>query len=71
MSPITQLTTVFALVVPLTSLPAHSPLETQYNQGWQEYLGDEVATFQDLSLAWELLEHWSNVLSNEWVSFPY
>jgi len=47
------LTTVFALVVPLNGLPAHSPLETQYNQGWQEYLGDEVATFKEVSLAWE------------------
>ena len=53
MSLTTQLTTVFALVVPLSSLPAHSPLETQYNQGWQEYLGDEVATFKEVSLAWE------------------
>ena len=53
MSPIIQLATVFALVVPLSSLPAHSPLETQYNQGWEEYLGDEVATFQEVSLAWE------------------
>ena len=43
MSPIIQLATVFALVSPLSSLPAHSPLETQYNQGWEDYLGDEVA----------------------------
>ena len=53
MNTITQLTTVFALVGLLNSLPAHSPLETQYNQGWQDYLGDEVATFQEVSLAWE------------------
>ena len=53
MIPITQLTTLLALVAPLTSLPAHSPLETAYNQGWSDYLGDEVAAFQGVSLAWE------------------
>ena len=53
MIPISQLTTLLALVAPLTSLPAHSPLETLYNQGWSDYLGDEVAAFQDVSLAWE------------------
>ena len=53
MIPISQLTTLLALVAPLTSLPAHSPLETLYNQGWSDYLGDEVAAFQGVSLAWE------------------
>ena len=54
MSPIIKLTAVFAFIVPqLSSLPAHSPLETQYNQGWEDYLGDEVATFKEVSLAWE------------------
>ena len=53
MIPISQLTTLLALAAPLTSLPAHSPLETLYNQGWSDYLGDEVAAFQGVSLAWE------------------
>ena len=54
MSLITQLTTLAALAVsPLNSVPAHSPLETRYNQGWSDYLGDEVAAFQGVSLAWE------------------
>ena len=53
MIPISQLTTLLALAAPLNSLPAHSPLETLYNQGWSDYLGDEVAAFQGVSLAWE------------------
>ena len=42
MSPIIQLTTAFTLVAPLGNLQAHSPLETQFNQGWEEYLGDDT-----------------------------
>ena len=53
MIPISQLTTLLALAAPMTSLPAHSPLETLYNQGWSDYLGGEVAAFQGVSLAWE------------------
>ena len=30
-----------------------TPLPNEFNQGWEEYLGDEVTTFQDVSLAWE------------------
>jgi len=35
------------------SLPVASPSESEYNQGWGNFLEDEVTTFTDLSLTWE------------------